>query len=506
MCNCLSFLLDNPALNQKWVDLVHSLARRIQSWSHSLPSTEVELFRTISEGCMDSSSHVLSHKRITAARAEDGYSDGLLEKCGIHVIRKRRPLVQGANGNNIGYAPAHANDADDANDVRYNQESGSKEQIDAQMNTMPDHNTHAVDDNTKPFNMGPSQAIDIVRKEGPKRMDASFQDYLPRMSPKAIIMSGGDNTVSLFTQQGLKGTNQDSMVVWENFIPSEKATFCGVFDGHGPHGHHISKNVRDKLPAKIASCWQGLQASNSLARRSDSFEKSTASRQNLDPDSISAWEETFHNAFNLMDRDLLIDEDVDCVFSGTTAVTLVKQGNDLIMANVGDSRAVLGVKFEDSVVALQLTVDLTPNLPKEAERIRRCKGRVLALRKEPFVKRVWLPHENTPGLAMARAFGDYILKNFGVISVPEITHRRISKNDKFVVLATDGVWDVLSNEQVVRIVDAAQTRSLAAQLVVDTAVRAWKVKYPDAKVDDCAVVCLFLDSTHPESWQATNSP
>lgn len=66
---------------------------------------------------------------------------------------------------------------------------------------------------------------------------------------------------------------------------------------------------------------------------------------------------------------------------------------------------------------------------------------MLALRKEPFVKRVWLPHENTPGLAMARAFGDYIVKNYGVISVPEVTHRRISKNDKFVVLATDGVCD-----------------------------------------------------------------
>lgn len=68
------------------------------------------------------------------------------------------------------------------------------------------------------------------------------------------------------------------------------------------------------------------------------------------------------------------------------------------------------------------------------------------------------------------------------------------------------VWDVLSNEQVVRIVDSCPARSLAAQAVVDTAVRAWKVKYPDAKVDDCAVVCLFLDSFSSETWQATNSP
>ncbi|MCO5567933.1 hypothetical protein L7F22_021629 [Adiantum nelumboides] len=490
MCNCLSFLLDNPAFNQKWLEWAHSFTRKLQSWSHSLPSTEVELFRTISEGCP--SSHVLSYKRLTAAQGSYGCSDGLLGKCGIQVIRKRRPLVQAPDGN-IGFAPASSNTADAYESKEmHNQEAGGKEQNDTYMN-MLSHNIHSVGTMEQHDNKCSSQALDIVRKDVPKR------------SPRAI-MNGGDNIMSLFTQQGLKGTNQDSMVVWENFMPLENATFCGVFDGHGPHGHHISKNVRDKLPAKLASCWQALQVSNSLTRRSDSFEKSVISGQNLDPDSIALWDEAFHSAFKLVDRDLLIDEDVDCVFSGTTAVTLVRQGNDLIIANVGDSRAVLGVKFEESLVALQLTVDLTPNLPKEAERIRRCKGRVLALRKEPSVKRVWLPNENSPGLAMARAFGDYILKNFGVISVPEVTHRRISKNDKFVVLATDGVWDVLSNEQVVRLVDAAPMRSVAAQTVVDTAVHAWKVKYPDAKVDDCAVVCLFLDSTHPESWQATSSP
>lgn len=502
MCNCLSFLLDNPALNQKWVNWAHSLslfARRLQSWSQSLPSSEVELLRTISEGHLDTSPHLLPHKLISAAQAE-GFSDGLLEKCGIHVIRGRRPRTK--DSDNKGYAHA-------VHDETCVKDSEGKEQNDTHMMLNHKHAVEGVkqDDSTKLLSKNSSQAIDIVRKDGPKSMGASSQDRVPRMSPKTIV-SGGDDGFSLFTQQGLKGINQDSMVVWENFIPSDKATFCGVFDGHGPHGHHVSKNVRDKLPAKLASCWQALQASNLLAHRSDSFEKSMVSRAvggNLDPESISVWEETFHSAFKSMDRDLLIDEDVDCVYSGTTAVTLVKQGNDLIIANVGDSRAVLGVKFEDSLIALQLTVDLTPNLPKEAERIRRCKGRVLALRKEPFVKRVWLPHENSPGLAMARAFGDYILKNFGVISVPEVTHRRISKNDKFVVLATDGIWDVLSNEQVVRLVDAAPVRSLAAQVVVDTAVRAWKVKYPEAKVDDCAVVCLFLDSTHPESWQATNA-
>lgn len=42
---------------------------------------------------------------------------------------------------------------------------------------------------------------------------------------------------------------------------------------------------------------------------------------------------------------------------------------------------------------------------------------------------------------MARAFGDVCLKEFGLISVPDISYRRLTKKDEFVVLATDGVGD-----------------------------------------------------------------
>lgn len=76
----------------------------------------------------------------------------------------------------------------------------------------------------------------------------------------------------------------------------------------------------------------------------------------------------------------------------------------------------------------------------EAARIRKCKGRVFALHDEPEVPRVWLPNNDSPGLAMARAFGDFCLKDFGLISVPEVSYRRITDKDEFIVLATDGVY------------------------------------------------------------------
>lgn len=55
------------------------------------------------------------------------------------------------------------------------------------------------------------------------------------------------------------------------------------------------------------------------------------------------------------------------------------------------------------------------------------------------------------------------------------------------------VWDVLSNKEAVDVVASAPGRTTAARALVDCAIRAWRLKYPTSKNDDCAVVCLFLD-------------
>lgn len=86
-----------------------------------------------------------------------------------------------------------------------------------------------------------------------------------------------------------------------------------------------------------------------------------------------------------------------------------------------------------------ILIKLSSRVVGEAERIRMCKGRVFAMKAEPGSKRVWLPNQDIPGLAMSRAFGDFKLKDHGVIAVPEISHHRITSKDQFIVLATDGV-------------------------------------------------------------------
>ncbi|XP_060182964.1 probable protein phosphatase 2C 33, partial [Lycium barbarum] len=359
-----------------------------------------------------------------------------------------------------------------------------------------------------------SPAVGINKKKKRRNVsrNSSFnksKEELLRRTPGRFFLNGSSEVASLFTQQGKKGTNQDAMLVWENFGSRTDTVFCGVFDGHGPHGHMVAKRVRDSLPSKLSAHWEVNPKSEEVlkeitlnAEGASLLSAADESRVSIDveetekhPDVLQILKESFLKAYKVMDRELRSYTNIDCYCSGTTAVTLVKQGQDLVIGNVGDSRAVLGTRDKDgSLTAVQLTVDLKPNLPAEAERIRKCRGRVFSLRDEPEVARVWLPNSDSPGLAMARAFGDFCLKDFGLISVPEVSYRRLTGKDEFIVLATDGIWDVLSNDEVVKIISSASSRSSAARSLVESAVRAWRTKYPTSKVDDCAVVCLFLDS------------
>ncbi|KAF7805911.1 putative protein phosphatase 2C 52 [Senna tora] len=337
---------------------------------------------------------------------------------------------------------------------------------------------------------------------GQKKTRRTFSDHVIALQhlpsvPNRIFTNGKSRTSCIFTQQGRKGINQDAMIVWEDFI-SDDAIFCGVFDGHGPHGHVVARNVRDTLPVKLLSflhsCESKRNGSSKACFKGNSDDGDCEKECSTEDILNSVWREAFMKAYKAMDKELKSHPNLDCFCSGSTAVTIVKQGSNLFMGYIGDSRAIMGSKdSNDSMVAIQLTVDLKPDLPREAERIKRCKGRVFALQDEPEVPRVWLPFDDAPGLAMARAFGDFCLKEYGVISIPEFSHRLLTDKDQFIVLASDGVWDVLSNEEVVEIVSSAPTRSSAARMVVDSAAREWKLKYPTSKMDDCAVVCLFLD-------------
>ncbi|KAH7513405.1 hypothetical protein FEM48_Zijuj12G0196500 [Ziziphus jujuba var. spinosa] len=305
------------------------------------------------------------------------------------------------------------------------------------------------------------------------------------------------NLSSVCSKRGKKGMNQDCLIVWEEYGCQDDMIFCGIFDGHGRWGHLLSKRVRESLPASLLCNWQ----ETTLSSLDMNFELERD--QNLFRFDI--WKQSFLKAYAAIDQELKHHPDIDSFLSGSTALTIVKQGEQLIVANVGDSRAVLATISEDDgcLVPLQLTIDFKPNLPQEAERIRRSRGQVFCLRDEPGVYRVWPPNGHSPGLAISRAFGDYCAKDFGLISIPEVSQRHLTSRDQFVILATDGVWDVISNQEAVQIISSTPDREKSARRLVECAALAWKRKKRGFAMDDISAICLFF---HTSPSQQINNP
>ncbi|GKC84214.1 probable protein phosphatase 2C 34 [Tanacetum coccineum] len=330
---------------------------------------------------------------------------------------------------------------------------------------------------------------EYVGKETAEAMakDAKKNDTILRSSGTITV----NNFVSVCSKRGEKGVNQDCCIVWEEFGCQKDMMFCGIFDGHGPWGHYVAKNVCESLPFALLCNWQEMLVKASLDPNCD-----LKSDKKLDK--FQLWKNSFIKTCATVDQDLKHCRKLDSFHSGTTALAIIRQGELLVIANVGDSRAILATASDDGcLVPVQLTVDFKPNLPHEAERIIQCKGLVFCMEDEPGVHRVWLPNGESPGLAMSRAFGDYCVKDFGLISVPEVTQRRIIGKDQFIVLASDGVWDVVSNEEAVEIVSSTIDKSKSAKRLVERAARAWKRKRKGIATDDISAICIFLNNGSP---------
>lgn len=318
--------------------------------------------------------------------------------------------------------------------------------------------------------------------------EAKKEDLILRTSG-TVNVDGSKNFAAVFSKRGEKGVNQDRCIVWEEFGCQKDMVFCGVFDGHGQWGHFIAKSVRESMPSSLLCNWQETLAEASL---DPSFDLASEKRLNR----FNIWKQSYIKTCAAVDLQLKRQRKFDTFNSGTTALTIVRQGDLIYVANVGDSRAVLATTSDDgNLVPVQLTTDFKPNLPQEAERITKCRGRVFCLEDEPGVYRLWLPDEESPGLAMSRTFGDYCVKDFGLISVPEITQRHISGNDQFVVLATDGVWDVVSDEEAVQIVASTPDREKSAKRLVKCAAHAWRRKRRGIAMDDISAIVLYFHNS-----------
>jgi len=214
----------------------------------------------------------------------------------------------------------------------------------------------------------------------------------------------------------------------------------GVMDGHG--GFQVAKFCERHLPASIAS----RTGSDPAGAMGAAFEEMDELLQ--ESDGLEELRQMTSSSLNLLDaiRARNTADDMGC-----TAVLSCITAQAIITANAGDSRAVLSRNGQ----AIDLSKDHKPSLPSERARIEQAGGWI-----EPEVETPGVICRVNGDLSLSRAIGDLEYKRNGrlppehliVTAVPEIQTVPRTPQDEFLLLACDGIWDVVSSKAAVEFV------------------------------------------------------
>lgn len=291
-----------------------------------------------------------------------------------------------------------------------------------------------------------------------------------------------------FTHVGFNGEkdkdfNQDIAFLEKNFAGNNSYLYLAVCDGHGVEGHEVSGFIKNVLPKDL---------SNSL------FHKDILTNNiNLKKKIYNIIGETFIK----VNEKLISNESINSIFSGTTCVSVIYTPIRLICANIGDSRAVLG-RFDKNLkkwISINLSRDHKPTEEDEAKRIYRKGGRI-----KPYIdeetgeevgpQRVWVKDDEVPGLAMTRSFGDRVASIAGTICVPEIKEYNFNEDDKFLIIASDGVWEFIQSEECINIIGKFYFNNNiegCCEFLYDESRKRWLKE--EEVVDDITMLLVFFD-------------
>lgn len=274
-----------------------------------------------------------------------------------------------------------------------------------------------------------------------------------------------------------KKVNQDRSFIFRNFVNGFENIFFGVCDGHGPFGHEVAEYIKENLPMDL----------NHLIK---------LKKLDLNTDSL---EETIIKAFSMENNSLLRKCQIDSNLSGSTCVSVIYSPYKLIVANLGDSRCVLGKYIDGKYIHENLSRDHTPSLPQEALRIKKKGGRIQPMKDDDgeFIGplRVYMKDKDIPGLAMTRSFGDYLATIAGTICLPEVKEHVLQKEDKFLILASDGLFEYIDSKEVVDIVGKYYEKGEVVgccEFLYKEAYRKW-ISEEEDNVDDITIILVFFE-------------
>lgn len=318
-----------------------------------------------------------------------------------------------------------------------------------------------------------SFCIDTIREEIPNQPE-TLQKVVTHIVSKSVAGN---------VRGKVKKQNQDSLFAISNFNGVLSQVLLGVMDGHGVYGSQVSQYVKSGIPMNFQRILNA-NGKKQLGSKKCDISASVAS-------------DAFTEAYEFTHSELKKVKDIDVNFSGTTAVSVFISGKSCICANCGDSRAVIGRITRTGWEAIALTKDHKPDVPEERERIERNNG-VIHPYSQPGLgyigpNRVWLKHQEIPGLAMSRSIGDLVAGQAGVIPSPDVKVFQLTPSDKFIILASDGIWEFVSNEECVTIAaNFCITGKFAAacEQIVELALCRWNQE--DTSVDDITIIIAGL--------------
>lgn len=266
--------------------------------------------------------------------------------------------------------------------------------------------------------------------------------------------------------------NQDALAMRED--PATQTQAILVLDGHGEAGDLVSNYFANRYVEEVFAHprW---------------------------PDGRAGMRAASADVLAKLERELIEDRSVDTEFSGSTFVFAALRDGELFVANVGDSRVTLGVEKDGAVAAEAISIDHKPELPAEKKRILAAGGRVFAVEYDDGIDgppRVWLGHMDVPGLAMSRSIGDVVAHSAGVSTEPEFFDRPIDHRDRFLVSATDGLWEFMTDEEVVDMVAKVAQETGSPSACVEELVRESNERWMknEQVVDDTTVAVAFLSA------------
>uniref|UniRef100_A0A1D1XKP4 protein-serine/threonine phosphatase n=1 Tax=Anthurium amnicola TaxID=1678845 RepID=A0A1D1XKP4_9ARAE len=252
--------------------------------------------------------------------------------------------------------------------------------------------------------------------------------------------------------RGKRASMEDFFDLKTYEIDGQTVSLFGIFDGHG--GARAAEYLKEHLFENLIK----------------------------HPEFMADTKLAISETYKKTDSDFLDSESSTLRDDGSTASTAVLVGNHLYVANVGDSRAVISKAGK----AIPLSDDHKPNRSDERKRIESAGGVVM-----------WAGTWRVGGvLAMSRAFGNRLLKQF-VVAEPEIQEQDVGDDLEFLVLASDGLWDVVPNEDAVTLARAEEEPEAAAQRLTETA-------FARGSADNitCIVVRFHHDGVLPDPLAA----